>query len=117
MDKLREKNQSDDQRRRAAHAVSCYLAMNQQGELPNRLPMETSEPVSSQAIAAPQKKSQYIDAGYQVKSDSPEWDKIMEAMTDEIRVRHYSRKILKTGTQGANEGSGGVAGTGFDRRV
>ena len=96
LEKLREKNQSDNQRRRAAHAVSFYLAMNQQKELPNRLPTETTEPVSSPSIAAPQKKSQYIDAGYQVKSDSSEWDQVMEAMTDEIKVRHYSRKTLKT---------------------
>ena len=41
------------------------------------------------------RKSGYIDAGYQVQSDSPEWDSVMESMADEIRVRHYSRKTLK----------------------
>jgi hypothetical protein len=39
---------------------------------------------------------QYNDAGYQEKSDSPEWDEVMAKLADEIKVRHYSRKTLKT---------------------
>jgi integron integrase len=43
-----------------------------------------------------QRKSQYVEAGYQEKTDSPEWDAVLEAMAAEIKVRHYSRKTLKT---------------------
>lgn len=39
---------------------------------------------------------QFIEAGYQVKSKSPEWDSVLETMAAEIKVRHYSRKTLKT---------------------
>ena len=41
------------------------------------------------------RKSQYAEAGYEVKSDSPEWDEMMEKLAAEIKVRHYSRKTLK----------------------
>ena len=40
--------------------------------------------------------SNYNEAGYQEKTDSPEWDAALSAMADEISVRHYSRKTLKT---------------------
>jgi len=40
--------------------------------------------------------SNYNEAGYQEKSDSSEWDAALSAMADEIMVRHYSRKTLKT---------------------
>ena len=40
--------------------------------------------------------SNYLEAGYQVKSDSPEWDAVLERLAAEIRVRHYSRKTLQT---------------------
>jgi len=42
------------------------------------------------------RKSQYTDARYQERSASPEWDKVLETMAAEIKVRHYSRKTLKT---------------------
>jgi integron integrase len=42
------------------------------------------------------RRSQFADAGYQEKTDSPEWDKVLEIMAAEIKVRHYSRKTLKT---------------------
>jgi len=41
-------------------------------------------------------KSYYSEAGYQEKSDSSEWDAVLETMAAEIKVRHYSRKTLKT---------------------
>ena len=39
--------------------------------------------------------SNYMEAGYAVKSDSPEWDAALERLAEEIKVRHYSRKTLK----------------------
>ena len=40
--------------------------------------------------------SNYNEAGYQEKSESPEWDEVLNKMAGEIKVRHYSRKTLKT---------------------
>ena len=52
--------------------------------------------VGSQPQAPVQRQSQYVEAGYQEKSGSPEWDEIIRKLADEIKVRHYSRKTLKT---------------------
>jgi integron integrase len=41
------------------------------------------------------RRTQYYEAGYQEKSDSPEWDTVLETLAAEIKVRHYSRKTLK----------------------
>jgi len=94
--KLKEKNQSEDQRRRAYHAVSLYFEM-----LPPDKPSEKSaemmaEPVIQKPAVLVVRKSFYSEAGYQEKSDSPEWDAVLETMAGEIKVRHYSRKTLKT---------------------
>ena len=40
--------------------------------------------------------SGYLEAGYVVKTDSPEWDAVLERLAAEIKVRHYSRKTLQT---------------------
>lgn len=103
IEKLREKNQSKDQCERAAHAVSLYYQMQNQDTIPPS-PTEESvrqQPESAKAFGVPQssghqRKSKYTEAGYQEKSDSPEWDAVLTAMAAEIKVRHYSRKTLKT---------------------
>jgi len=106
MNKLREKNQSDEQRRRAYHAVSLYFELIKTGQAGSvaAVPSPVSEIVKQ--LDTPQKapnhfqsfvsKSHYSETGYQVKSDSPEWDVVMERLAGEIKVRHYSRKTLKT---------------------
>ncbi|MDD2897727.1 MAG: integron integrase [Desulfuromonadaceae bacterium] len=40
--------------------------------------------------------SNYNEAGYQEKSESSEWDEVLNKMAGEIKVRHYSRNTLKT---------------------
>lgn len=40
--------------------------------------------------------SNFNEAGYEETSDSPEWDALLAALAGEIKVRHYSRKTLKT---------------------
>jgi hypothetical protein len=45
--------------------------------------------------------SGYLEAGYVVKSDSPEWDAILELLAAKIKVRHYSRKTLKCYAKGS----------------
>jgi len=49
-------------------------------------------PVSAHSLL---RTSNYLEAGYQVKSDSSEWDAVLERIAAEIRVRHYSRKTLQ----------------------
>jgi len=52
----------------------------------------TAEPVIQKSVVTVARKSFYSEAGYQEKSDSPEWDAVLETMAGEIKVRHYSRK-------------------------
>lgn len=40
-------------------------------------------------------ESHYNDWRSLRKSDSPDWDKVIETLAAEIKVRHYSRKTLK----------------------
>lgn len=101
LEKLHEKKQSDDKCQRAAHAVTLYFDMHGQDEgisLSTNVPPRFMALTPDQSLPATvtQRKSQFNDIGYQEKSDSPEWDAVMETMTNEIKVRHYSRKTLKT---------------------
>jgi integron integrase len=111
LEKLREKKQSEGQREQAAHAIALYCAVHKQtGDDAEAIEcaLNESELVShrlSLAVPAGQHQqyakvntgsSHYCDAGYQEKSDSPEWDAVLAAMAGEIKVRHYSRKTLKT---------------------
>lgn len=106
VNKLKEKNQTEDQRRRAYHAVSLYFEMLKQDAVPEKSnDLQPSPAVQGALPATPDvqqhpvrynHKSYYSEAGYQEKSDSPEWDAVLEAMAAEIKVRHYSRKTLKT---------------------
>lgn len=103
IEKLKEKKQSELQCRQAAYAVKVFLEIQKQEVLP-KLPYQNASPklvvVSVQSSVQPvivrRCASQYSDAGYQVKSDSPEWDAVLGCMAAEIKVRHYSRKTLKT---------------------
>ena len=102
IEKLREKRQTEVQRQQAVHALSLYHEM-QKLELPSAEPAEldkthnpTVTPPNIPQNAASQRISQYSVAGYEEKSDSPEWDEVLAKLAAEIKVRHYSRKTLKT---------------------
>lgn len=119
-EKLRDKKQSESQREQAAHAVSLYLEMKRtdtearsqwntsQGEdslgkdadpvVRDSPAQDASTAQSEETRQLPSRRSsaQYTDAGYQEKSKSPEWDAVLAGMAAEIKVRHYSRKTLKT---------------------
>lgn len=120
-EKLREKNQTTKQQCRAAHAVSLYFTMLKQGGTagssrieacssgthfetevcqvdPNPdCPITPPVPETRQGFThAPLRTSNYLEAGYVAKSDSPEWDAVLERLASEIKVRHYSRKTLQT---------------------
>ncbi len=112
--KLGEKKQNNEQIKQASHAVSLYFDMQRQEEtqkkpteepssqessatLPNQATFEST--LSRSTVWPPTfnlRQSQYLVAGYQDKSCSPEWDALISKLADEIKVRHYSRKTLKT---------------------
>ena len=47
------------------------------------------------SVSEPQQSKYVSTAEYVVKSDSPEWDKVIAELASEIKTRHYSRKTLK----------------------
>src|ERR1039457_5099737 len=109
---LRDENRSQAQLNQAAHAISLYFEMQ---KLFSRSHGESSEPgnlttvpagdtPSAQIQGSPYtstltRRSHYSDAGFEHKSDSPQWDEAVAALAAEIKVRHYSRKTLKTYAQ------------------
>jgi len=108
LNKLREKRQTEDQRRQALHAIILYFEMvrrrqpvhltnsphvrEAQGE--HKEPPGLISPVLQ--TSPPVKFSHYSEPGYNLTSDSPEWDELLTKLADEIKLRHYSRKTLKT---------------------
>ncbi len=115
LEKLRSKKQTPVQCQQAAHAVTLYFEMQclerqteKSTDGPNSEPHQITEQESAlQVINEPfapsapfttfkPRQSQYFVAGYQEKSSSPEWDELINKLADEIKVRHYSRKTLKT---------------------
>ena len=100
--KLRDKKQSEQQLEQAIHAVFLYFESQgtnadtcNSGPVDRQCPLEPSEQVPRQRMFH-QRQSQYLLAGYQEKSASPEWDAVLKTLAAEIKVRHYSRKTLKT---------------------
>jgi integron integrase len=115
LEKLRSKQQTPAQCQQAAHAVSLYFEMQSLERQPEKsadeprseqqqiaeqdaAPQVFNEPFAPSALipAFAPRQSQYSEAGYQEKSSSPEWDELICTLADEIKVRHYSRKTLKT---------------------
>ncbi len=107
-EKLRAKRQSESQCRLATHAVSLFFEMQQDKVSATHdevdCPEEKSVVDISTRVNEPTEKwlpvsrgsSGYTGAGYQEKSDSPEWDELLAMLASEIKIRHYSRKTLKT---------------------
>ena len=115
LEKLRSRNQSAMLCQQAAHAISLYFEMqskeiqqvksvDEPSKEQNLIAEQMPSPSLSSDLSTPaapfkafkQRQSQYSEAGYQEKSDSLEWDKVLEVMATEIKVRHYSRKTLQT---------------------
>jgi len=110
LDKLKSKGQSSAQCQQAAHAVALYFELLDQNLESTSSGNETvlteassqlSKPVPSASVQSEQllhsedlgrlRPSQYFVAGYQEKSDSPEWDEVLGKLADEIKVRHGVR--------------------------
>uniref|UniRef100_A0A831U0X3 Integron integrase n=1 Tax=Geobacter metallireducens TaxID=28232 RepID=A0A831U0X3_GEOME len=108
LNKLQQKGQSEQKRQQARQAVSLYFAMLKGGasatlpipSAPSAPPMarQPEGPADMPPVSppVPPRHSFYNVAGYQEKSDSPEWDEVMAKLAAEIKVRHYSRKTLQT---------------------
>lgn len=95
--KLGQKGQSEIKQQQAADAVALYFTMVRDGR--DAAPSESMAPPTRELpheTVGRFRPAQYHVPGYQEKSDSPEWDEVMEKLADEIKVRHYSRKTLKT---------------------
>ena len=96
LDKLREKGQSEQHCAAATRAVELYLEMRHRPDSP---PAEQTAHVPQTLPALTPNRprpSQFDPVGYEVKTDSQEWDVVLERLVDEIKVRHYSRKTLQT---------------------
>lgn len=115
--KLQEKKQSPEQQKQAAHALSLFfqsldaktkaagessnnIMRSEETKVvssPGRVDLKASvSQVSSHPFAPPvSSQSHYNEWHCLKKSASPGWDKIIETLAAEIKVRHYSRKTLK----------------------
>ena len=81
----------------AAETTSSYISKPQYTK-DISVPLPSSMPPESTSSAVPVQRQPWRrwEDGYQVTSDSPEWDLIIAALASEIKTRHYSRKTLKT---------------------
>jgi len=114
--KLREKKQTPDQQKQAAHAVSLYFESIRAGLEPTLAIVDQTFPAPVNAkttlrktilhegellpttalsISEPQQTKYTYTVANAVKSNSPEWDKVIDELASEIKTRHYSRKTLK----------------------
>ncbi len=110
IEKLRKKSQTPKQQAQAAHALSLFFESQLQKKrvslsqpaattpiLPPLPDMQQPLSVPEQAPAIPKKSagSRYNEWRCLEKSGDPAWDKIIDDLAAEIRMRHYSRKTLK----------------------
>lgn len=93
-EKLRQKNQSEEQREQAALAVSLYL--ESQGAKGSLSAQTVPGLARTEQPPVFRRTSNYSETGYAVKTTSPEWDELLVALAGEVKVRHYSRNTLKT---------------------
>jgi integron integrase len=122
-EKLRSKKQTAEQQAQAANAVSLFFALQQgtksmaatavkqtapAAALPQRGPQAHApastiannmvcEPPASSIPFAPRRRGgkQYDEWRCLKKTESPAWDKVVEKLAAEIKMRHYSRNTLK----------------------
>lgn len=95
IEKLKKKNQSPEQQKQAAHAISLFFE-SQNAELkadtPPPVPPNPSVPLLVSPLSG---KSRFNDWNCLKNTDSPEWDVLIDKLADEIKTRYYSRKTLK----------------------
>lgn len=123
IEKLRSKNQPQSSLNQAAHALSLLFEAQSRKKLecenmgkeemfsrtiPTQTPVDEMvassiaqvEKIDGPAPIATQKKTfsrfgrRYDEMRFREKTQSPEWDTIIEKLEGEIKARHYSRKTL-----------------------
>jgi len=94
--KLREKHQNEQQCDTATRAIHLYLDMRRAAGSQAALKSTVAVSEKETGLYRPSPPTQYLPAGYVEKTDSPEWDAVLEQLAAEIKVRHYSRKTLQT---------------------
>jgi integron integrase len=125
VEKLRSKGQSGKSLHHAAHALSLFFSLRSQGaqaaaqaaetRATGSSPVEISTPSAAQPsgqVAPTEERARLtVPAASQLpaqrpgrkynewwsleRTQSPEWDGIIDALAGEIKARHYSRKTLK----------------------
>ena len=123
IDKLRQKNQTPDQQKQAAHALSLFFESQSQKNVvstgkaqphgrvmpePTKSHQSASSPtrqavrmpsvpaVSFQPFVSPLSASnRYNDWRCLKEPSSPKWDKLISDLAAQIKTRNYSRKSLK----------------------
>jgi len=122
-EKLRSKNQTKKQQEQAADAVSLYFAMQKGNKFLSSPVAKQTTPVAALPQCAPQAHAAEVTNANDMvcelppssppcppllrggkhydewrclrKTESPEWDKVIEKLAAEIKLRHYSRNTLK----------------------
>jgi integron integrase len=123
IEKLRSKNQTPEQQKQAAHALSLFFESQPQNkhvsksqDLPYGIP-KTEPAMPQKSVMSPTGHGDFKPSVPQVslrpfvplssssshfnewrcleKSGSSDWDKLIDNLAAEIRTRHYSRKTLK----------------------
>jgi len=101
--KLREADQPQDQQKQAASALSLFFATQPKsgGRVIYPPVWNPQQPAASPVqhtshYPAPKRSGKRYDEWWCLKkTKSPEWDAVIDALSAEIKVRHYSRKTLK----------------------
>ncbi len=110
IEKLRQKNQSLEQQKQAAHALSLFFETQPQKNISSsryatateglhehaaniiKVPSNPSVPPFISPLSG---KSRFNNWNCLKKTGSPEWDRLVSNLAAEIKTRHYSRKTLK----------------------
>lgn len=93
INKLRDKKQTSQQQKQAAHAVSLFFEIQTKKDVSSS--PRTEPRLASSPKPSPRQPWRLWEDGYAVTSESSEWDKVISDLAAEIKTRHYSRKTLK----------------------
>ena len=101
--KLREKRQTPEQQKQAAHALSLFFESQPKKRSESGEKADSSFPLKEVDGSAGEKEEgtgqrsgrRFNDWRCLKKSESPDWDMIIDNLSAEIKTRHYSRKTLK----------------------
>ncbi|MDO9028029.1 MAG: integron integrase, partial [Candidatus Roizmanbacteria bacterium] len=106
IEKLQKKNQTPEQQKQAAHALSLFFESQPRKKGAHITPTSSTTPQSSYpldsgdimeaSVPPPLSGKRFNEWRCLAKSSSPAWDKIIDTLVAEIKTRHYSRKTLKT---------------------